>query len=160
MKLIIITTLLLSSSLVANPSTDMERNMYEPAREMMQMDDAMNRAIEQHNQKEQVVTVIDETGAGFVNEPMSEFQDKGDRYILEKAIPKSEQITVKVGIKEEMIEILIAENKIFKTDNYEQNMSSTTSEMHTIPIDADAKSMTNVYSGGMLTITLLKRGKE
>lgn len=153
----LILTTLIALPLWADLSTDMEKNMYAPAREMMQMDAAMNKAMEQHNPKERLIEIIDETGAGLVDEPLVEMQDKGDHYLIEKSIPESNTTNVKVSIKEEMVEILVTENKTFRIDNMEQNMSSTSSEMHSIPEDANPESLKSIYKDGALTVTFDKK---
>lgn len=154
-----IATLLLSSlSLVADDfNQHLEENLYTPAKEMMEMQDAMTKEMDALNQKPQVIETLDGSAVEFTDEAMSELKDMGDKYLLEKTISDANQSTVKVSIEEDMIKILITKAKVVKMSDFKQEMSASNSEMHSIPTDADATKMQSSVKEGLLTVTLPKK---
>lgn len=157
---IALTTLLLSSlTLFADDfNKHLEENLYAPAKEMMEMQDAMTQEMNALNAQPQHIKTLDGSDAvTFTDEPMSELQDMGKNYLLEKTISDANQSTVKVSIEEEMIKILITKVKVVKMSDFKQEMSSTNTEMHSIPYDADISKLQSNYSDGVLTITLPKK---
>ncbi|MBD3793287.1 MAG: Hsp20/alpha crystallin family protein [Campylobacterales bacterium] len=152
-------TTLFSLPLCADLSLDMEQNMYAPAREMIQMDEAMNKAMDQHNQKEQMVEIIDETGAGFETNSMADLQDTGDGYRLEQTFTEPENTTVEVKIEGDMLKISTLKITTIKVNDLDLNTTTTSEEMQTIPYDADKQSMQQYYADGLLTVTFAKKAK-
>ncbi|MBU1667985.1 Hsp20/alpha crystallin family protein [bacterium] len=153
-------TLLLSSLvLLADTNLHLEENMYAPAREMMQMQEAMDKEMEQLNQQKQVIETLDGSEVEFRDEPISELKEMKESYLLEKTISDANHSTVNVSIEEEMIKILITKVKVVKMSDFKQEMSTTNTEMHFIPFDADATKLQSSYKEGLLKITLPKKTK-
>lgn len=158
----VITTLLLSSlSLVADDfNKHLQENLYAPAKEMMEMQDTMTQEMNALNAQPQQIENLDGSKAmAFSDEPMSELNDMGDHYLLEKNISDANQSTVKVSIEEDMIKILITKAKVVKMSDFKQEINATNTEMHSVPYDADATKMKSSYSDGLLKITLPKKTK-
>ena len=157
-KITLATLLLSSLTLFADDfNKHLEENMYAPAREMMQMQDEMTKNMEALNQQEQVVESLDGTEVPFSDEPMSELQDMGKDYLLEKVISDANHSKVKVSIEGDMIKILITKVKVVKMSDFKQEMSSTNTEMHSVPLDADATKLKSTYTDGLLKIVLPKK---
>lgn len=157
-KITLATLLLSSLTLFADDfNKHLEENLYAPAREMMQMQDEMTKNMEALNQQEQVIESLDGSEVAFGDEPMSELQDMGKHYLLEKVISDANQSKVKVSIEENMIKILITKVKVVKMSDFKQEMSSTNTEMHSVPIDADASKLQSTYTDGLLKVVLPKK---
>lgn len=157
---ITLTTLLLSSLtlLADNFNKHLEENLYAPAKEMMEMQDTMTQEMNRLNAQPQHIKTLDGNDTvAFTDEPMSELQDMGEHYFLEKSISDANQSTVKVSLEDGMIKILITKVKVVKMSDFKQEMNATNTEMHSIPYDADISKLQSNYSNGVLKITLPKK---
>lgn len=161
-KKLIYTSLLFSSlTLFADDfNKHLQENLYEPAKEMMEMQDRLTEEMNQLNQQEQVIENLDGSVAvDFSNEPLSELKDMGNSYLLEKTISDANHSKIDVTIEEDMIKILITKTKVVKMSDFKQEMSSTNTEMHSVPTDADQTKIQSYFKEGLLTITLPKKSK-
>lgn len=153
-----IMTLLTSNMLYAD-FIDIEREVFEPVREMQRMDEAMNRAIEKRRQENQAL--IDEQQQADIDAPMPEFVLYDKQYVLTKEINDAAHTTVDVTLEQGMVNISAVTTTIKKivTDVGTQDSSfkSTTQESLSVPHDANPSSLKSEYKDGQLRVTLDKK---
>ena len=153
-----IMTLLTSNMLYAD-FIDIEREVFEPVREMQRMDEAMNRAIEKRRQENQAL--IDEQQQADIDAPMPEFVLYDKQYVLTKEINDAAHTTVDVTLEQGMVNISAVTTTIKKivTDVGTQDSSfkSTTQESLSVPHDANPSSLKSEYKDGQLRVTLEKK---
>jgi len=154
-----IALLLSSTSLTADINL---QNMYESAAEMQRMDNAMERGMQQHNQKAQPM-LVETTEHVIDTTPFLNFEEQDNRYYLEKVINDAQHTKVKVSVEGEMVKIITITNK--ESQNRmpngmaESSVTSESEEMLPIPYDSDATKLTKSYKNGLLVIIVPKKVK-
>ena len=141
---------------------NLEENMYAPAREMMAMDEAMNKAIEQKRQENLANPIVFEDDISFHEAPIAEFVDYNSSYVLEKTIEDANNTKVSVSLANNVLTISSEISKEEKSSTNNSSLSSsytsTTMETLSIPLDADTEKMEKSYENGLLKVLLPKKG--
>ncbi len=150
---IIFSVFLLNSLMVAD--IDIQKNIYDGAEDIIRMDEKMNRAIAEHNQ----LTPEEDAQMRLNSSKIEDFQDMGDKYILEKDIPKSAKIDLKIEDGMLNISTTTTQKEKIQTDlNVSYTTIITTSETSIpIPNDANQNSMQKRYKDGILVIIFDKK---
>jgi HSP20 family molecular chaperone IbpA len=159
LKITLSTVLLSTITITAN--VDLEKEMYAPAREMQMLDRAMERGMDEHNQKVQpIVTIIDE-GTTMDNSPMVAFQEFDGEYRLTETIDNYKNTEIKVTIEGDSVKIEASTKESQKSNQGAfKEVSSTTTEVISIPFDGDSSKMKKIYRDGVLTITMPKKVRK
>jgi HSP20 family molecular chaperone IbpA len=151
---------ILLSTIATTANVDLEEEMYAPAREMQMLDRAMERGMDNHNQKVQpVVTIIDE-GTTMDNSMVS-FQEFDGEYKLIETIDNYQNTEVKVTLDGESVKIITSTKESQKNNQGGvREVSSTTTEVISVPFDADSTKMKKIYRDGVLTIIMPKKVRK
>ncbi|SFV56394.1 hypothetical protein MNB_SV-14-1752 [hydrothermal vent metagenome] len=142
------------SSLSLFADIDLQKEMYEPAHEMMAMDEQMNRAIAQHRESNRI---LDESTGELQVTSMDDFEERENSYVLEKNIEDFNNTKVDVKLENRELTISTETTIIKKTKFSESKTMKSSSSSLSIPEDADENSMQKSYKNGVLKITFSKR---
>ncbi|NEW60603.1 Hsp20/alpha crystallin family protein [Sulfurovum sp. bin170] len=154
---------ILLTTITAVSEVNLEEEMYAPAREMMMLDRAMERGMDEHNQKVQNVNTIIDEGVTIDNSPMTSFQEFDKKYELVENIDDPKNTKVKVSIEGSGVKIEATTETSEKSKTQagvvESSSSSSTVQVIPIPFDADGQKMKSVYIDGVLIITVPKKNR-
>ena len=165
MKRTLILTLnaMVLTTITAVAVINIEEEILGPVREMQMLDRAMERGMDQHNQKVQDVSTITDEGTTMDNSPMISFQELDYSYKLVENIDNPENTKVKVNLEGDGVKIEATTEESKKMNNrngmVESSSTSSTVQIIPIPFDADAHKMKSVYRDGVLTITIPKKNR-
>ena len=132
---------------------DLQKGMYDSAKEMMAMDEKMNRAIDEHNKLNPNWDESTEVKVISVND----FEERENSYVLEREINDVNNTKVDVKLENRELTISTETTVIKKTKFSESKTISSSSSSLSIPEDADENSMQKSYKNGVLKITFSKR---
>ncbi|KIM06146.1 MAG: hypothetical protein KU29_09265 [Sulfurovum sp. FS06-10] len=153
-----LTLITLSSLSLVAEDMHLKENMYEPAKEMMQMDEAMNKAIEQRRAENATMAKSELT---FDESPMVDFKPFEDGYALEKNITDANHTKVDVTVKDRMVTISTTTTKqhIMQLGEEVTHEDFVTSSMESLslPSDADDTKLQSSYKQGVLKVTVPKK---
>ena len=153
-KMIKITPLLfLFNSLPLFADIDMQKGMYDSAKEMMAMDEKMNRAIREHKKSDPKWDESIELKVMSVHD----FEEKKNSYVLEREIDDVNQTKVDVKLENGQLTISTTTTVIEKTEFSESKTINSSSSSLSIPNDADETQMEQSYKNGLLKITFPKK---
>ncbi|RUM68732.1 MAG: hypothetical protein DSZ07_06085 [Sulfurovum sp.] len=153
-KIIKITPMLcLFNSIPILADIDLQKGMYDSAKEMMAMDEKMNRAIREHNQLDPNWDESIELKVISVND----FEEKENSYVLEREIEDNNQTKVDVKLENGKLTVSITTTTIEKTEFSESKSISSSSSSLFIPHDADETRMEQSYKNGILKIVFPKK---
>jgi HSP20 family molecular chaperone IbpA len=142
---------------------DVEAEILGPVREMQMLDSAMERGMDQHNQKVQDVSTVIDQGITMDNTPMIAFAELDNSYKLVENIEDPTNTKVKVSLQSDGVKIEMTKQESRKSQGengmVQSSSSTSTVQVISIPFDADSSQMKKVYKGGVLTITMPKKKK-
>ena len=160
--LAVLLSLAASVSLYANDPFSSDPFGDDIFKEMMQMQQQMDRMFEQmHKRIQQRSAALISPLGSYKIAQKSQFVDKGDHYELVTDIPKSKDNNIKISLQNHILNI---DAKIIKKSESKSNgISSYQSYMSvyqrsiSLPQDADESSMKSDYKNGYLVITFAKK---
>ena len=149
----IIPLLLASYSVPILADIDMQKGMYDSAKEMMAMDEKMNRAIREHKQSDPKWDESIELKVMSVHD----FEERENSYVLEREIEDVNQTKVDVKLENGQLTISTTTTVIEKTEFSESKTINSSSSSLSIPNDADETRMEQSYENGLLKIVFPKK---
>ena len=156
--------MMLGNSLLIQADMNLEENMYAPARDMVAMDEAMNRTIEERRALNRANPIVFKDDKSFHEAPMPEFVEKGNQYILEQTIEDSDKTKIEVALVGNMLSIksttTTKDTLSTGTSSSSSSYVSIDSQSLSIPADADGKGMVYEYKNGLLKVTLPKKNNQ
>jgi HSP20 family molecular chaperone IbpA len=157
-KIVTLVACLSTTALYAD-FVDIEREVFEPIREMQRMDEAMNQAIEKRRQENK--TMVETQQKADAEEPMPEFVLYDKQYVLTKEINDPAHTKVDVKLEGNMVNIsavtTVVKKIVTETGAQDSSFESTTQESLSIPHDADPSSLQSALKDGQLRVTLNKK---
>jgi HSP20 family molecular chaperone IbpA len=149
----VMTLLLASYSVPVLADIDMQKGMYDSAKEMMAMDENMNRAILEHKKSDPKWDESIELKVMSIHD----FEEKKNSYVLEREIDDVNQTKVDVKLENGKLTISTTTTVIEKTEFSESKSISSSSTSLFIPNDADENRMEQSYENGLLKIVFPKK---
>jgi HSP20 family molecular chaperone IbpA len=155
---------MLGNSLCLQADMNLEENMYAPARDMMAMDAAMNKKIEEKRQQNRDNPIVFKDDKSFHEASVPEFVEENNSYVLEQTIEDATQTKVEVTMAGNMLNIksTTTTKDSMSTGNSSSSSSyiSISTQTLSIPSDADATGMKYQYTNGVVKVTLPKKNNQ
>ena len=163
-KNLIIAIILGTSIFVHAENMHLEENMYAPARDMMAMDAAMNKKIEERRALNRANPIVFKDDKSFHEAPIAELVEHNNSYVLEQTIEDASETKIEVNVVGNMLNIksTTTTKDSISTGNSSSSSSyiSTSTQSMTLPFDADGQGMEHQYLNGILKVTLPKKNNQ
>jgi HSP20 family molecular chaperone IbpA len=157
-------TLMIGSSLAVHADMHLEENMYAPARDMMAMDAAMNKIIEEKRQQNKENPIVFKDDKSFHEAPVAEFVEHNNSYVLEQVIEDDGQTKVEVTLVGNMLNIksttTTKDSMTTGSSSSSSSYVSISTQSMSIPSDSDAEGMEHHYQNGIVKVTLPKKKNQ
>lgn len=155
--------IVVKEKLVSSPKLKLDDRFggVNPFEDMIKMQKEMDKLFNSMSSNFATIPEFEKFFEGMSISPALDLKDLGDRYELSLNIPGSDEKSIKIDVKDNIlsIEAKTKNNKSKKDDDYiyKEIFSGSFARTLTLPEDADAQKLKSDYKNGVLKITIPKK---